>query len=326
MTISSAHRVPRPPSRWIALVVACTTLVVTGCTADPDADSPEELSVPTAAPSADEPDQTEEPGSPGRDAKTPADPEARASVRAAIISLLRANTGQFEVTVPFGDGVTITETGRYQVEPPAFESVRVQSSPEASVRLATRAVGDEQWVRLESLTSPEHDDVAWACWVSFDDIAALPDFPVELAQGQDGQPPAAVVSATYGIGRQEVGPGSLTGTTDLALAMSLVSSKFLLSTGIDPQGDAKVPATFSLVDRRLAEVSVPLADIPAAVEAAGGSFPRELDALAQAPGSIVTRFTDVGSPVTVGRPDPAVTLEIGDGEDYESAMRSCGGS
>jgi hypothetical protein len=73
-------------------------------------------------------------------------------------------------------------------------------------------------------------------------------------------------------------------------------------------------------------VSVPLADIPAAVEAAGGSFPRELDALAQAPGSIVTRFSDVGSPVTIGRPDPAVTLEIGDGEDYESAMRSCGGS
>jgi hypothetical protein len=302
-------------------IAVLMTAVASGCESGTgDAYDRDEPSTPAAPPA----DQPGDPGQPARTSKGPADPEARSSLRSAIISLLRANTGQFEVTIPFGDGVTISETGRYRIEPLAYESVRIQESPEATLRLATRAVGDEQWIRLESLTSQQGDDGAWPCWVSYDDIAAFPDFPVALSQGPGGQPPAAVVSATYGIGRQQLGVDSLAGTTDLALALGLVSSKFLLSTGIDPQGDATAPATFSLDDRTLAEVAVPLADIPTAVEAAGGSLPPELDALSQAPGAIVTRFTDVGSSVAISRPNREVTLELSEGDDYETAMRSCG--
>ena len=252
------------------------------------------------------------------------DPRARKALKTAVLGLLRANTGRYELDIPFGDGLSIRETGRYRITPLAFESVREQISPEGTLRITYRGVGDEMWFRMESLTSGQGEQPGWPCWVDYDDVHRLQEFPAELAQAPTGQPPAAVVSASWGTGRQRTGAASMEGTTDLATALGLVSSKLLVAAGVDPQGDAVVPATFALDGKVLTGVSVPLAELPAAIETAGGSLPPELGDLATLPGSIATRFADIGAAVDVAAPPVGERLAFTGAEDYEAAMRSCG--
>lgn len=142
--------------------------------------------------------------------------------------------------------------------------------------------------------------------------------------GPDGQPPAAVVAASYGIGRERLGPGSVAGTTDLALALGLMGAKALMASGIDPQGDATVPAAFTLAGGALAEVAVRLDEIPGAVDVAGGALPPELSELGEAEGVMRTRFTEVGAPVDLAPPADEEQLVLADPDDFEAAMASCG--
>ena len=190
--------------------------------------------------------------------------------------------------------------------------------------VAQRTIGDQQWMRLQSLTSDGEETTGWPCWVSSTDVARLPGSPLAELSGPDGQLPAAVVAASYGMGRERLGPGTVTGTTDLALALSLMGSKALLASGVDPQGDATVPATFTLVRGRLAEVAVRLGEIPGAVDAAGGALPPELAELGDAEGVMRTRFTEVGAPVDLAPPAAEEQLVLADPDDFDAAMASCG--
>lgn len=190
--------------------------------------------------------------------------------------------------------------------------------------VAQRSIRDQQWMRLKSLTSDDGETAGWPCWVSSADVARIPGSPLAQLAGPDGQPPAAVVAASYGIGRERLGPGSVTGTTDLALALGLMGSRALLASGVDPQGNATVPATFTLARGTLAEVAVRLDGIPGAVDAAGGKLPPELAELSAAEGVMTTRFTEVGSAVDLAAPAAAERLVLADPDDFEAAMASCG--
>ena len=314
-------------ARWrMSTSVVLAALTIGGCGNDGDvkgtADSaslttPAQPSEPSAEPSSDAPDVSDT-------TPTVTDPRARKALKSAILGLLRANTGRYELDIPFGDGLNIRETGRYQISPLAFDSVREQISPEGTVRIAYRGVGDGMWFRMEALTSDRGELRGWPCWVNYDDIAAMPEFPVELAQAPTGQPPAAVVSASWGMGERRMGATSIEGTTDLATALGLVNSKLLVAAGVDPQGDAVTPATFTLSGKMLAGIAVPLAELPTAIEAAGGILPAELGDLSTLPGSITTRFADLGASVSVKAPPIGKRLAITDAEDYETAMESCG--
>jgi hypothetical protein len=307
----------------MALIILLT---VSGCGNDADRDSTAGDSRATAPPNSsasDEVSQDAEASSEGT--QSVADPKARKALRSAIVRLLRANTGHFEVTVPFGSDSGSRERGQYQVRPVAYDGVRELTTPEGTVRFAYRGVGDEIWLRLESATSDEGRTPPWPCWVNYDDIADMPEFPIELASGPNGQPPSAIVAASYGVGQRVVDAHSIEGTMDLALALGLVSGKLLVASGIDAQGDDTAPATFSLDGQTLSGFTVPLADLPDAIEGAGGDLPPELESLAALPGGITTRFSDFGVPVNVQAPPAAERLTFMNADDIESAMRSCGG-
>lgn len=307
----------------VGLMVGCAGPAEDGgASADEVADAAADaLAEAEADPSADggpvdEPDQSTATRKP--------DPRARAAVKAAILGLLSANTARVDLEVPLGAGASIRERGSYRISPLAHDVVRELTSPEATMVVAQRTVGGQQWVRLESITTDQGDTEGWPCWVSSADVARIPGSPLAELPGPDGQPPAAVVAASYGIGREWRGPGAVTGTTDLALALSLLGAKALLASGVDPQGDATVPAAFTLVGGKLAEVAVRLDELPDAVEAAGGTLPPELDELAAAPGVMRTRFTEVGKAVDLAPPAAGEQLVLADPDDFETAMASCG--
>lgn len=251
-------------------------------------------------------------------------PEARQALRSAFRRLSRANTGHYEVEAPFGDGVSIREQGDYQLGPVAFETVRAQETPEGGMTLALVGVGDERWMRLESVTSGEGDSPGWPCWVDHSDLDKLGDLPLDLTAGPNGQPPSAITAASWGIGEEVVSRESIEGTTDLALTLGLLGGKFVAAAGIDPQAEDTVPATFTIDERVLSGFTVRLADLPDAIEAAGGDWESELGFLPEAPGDLTVRFSDVGVPVTVQAPPADERLEFSDAGDFEPAMRACG--
>jgi hypothetical protein len=312
-------------------VIAVTVGLLVGCSgpaedegasadevADAAADAVAEAEADSSADEApvEEPDESTATGKP--------DPRARAVLKAAILELLSANTARVDLEIPLGAGASIRERGTYRISPLAYDIVRELTSPEATMVVAQRTAGDQQWVRLESVTTDQGDTEGWPCWVSSADVARIPGSPLAELPGPDGQPPAAVVAASYGIGRERRGPGAVAGTTDLALALSLLGAKALLASGVDPQGDATVPAAFTLVGGKLAEVAVRLDELPDAVEAAGGTLPPELDELAEAPGVMRTRFTEVGKAVDLAAPAPGEQLVLADPDKFEAAMASCG--
>lgn len=253
-----------------------------------------------------------------------ADPRSRKALRAAFVRLARANTGHFEVTIPLGGDAMSYEQGKYQLNSAAFSVVREFTGPGESISFAYRGEGAETWIRLESVVSSGQDTPAWPCWVSHDDIASQDAFPPELVGGPTGQPPSAVVAASYGIGQRTISTSIIEGTIDLALTLGLMGGKVVMAAGIDVQADDTVPATFLLDADTLTGFSVALADLPEAVEAAGGDLPPELDGLSAMPGSIEARFYDIGESVDIAPPPPDEQLEFTDADDFEASMNSCG--
>jgi len=303
------------PQLTCAVVAAAVAIGLTGCSGSTEGtlDAHRSRGAERAADSS-EPAGASEPA---------VDPGARKAVKSAFRGLVRANTGRFDVDVPLGDGFTIREQGVYRLTPLAYDVTRVQTSPEGSIRMAYRGVGDERWVRMESATAAGESAPGWPCWVDFDDVSKLGG-SVDLSGGLDGQPPAAVVAASYGVGTSFVTPTSIDGTADLALTLGLLGSKTLAAFGVDPHGDATVPATFTTSGGTLAEIAVPFAELPSAIDDAGGELPAGLDALAQAPGAITIRFRDSGISVDVHAPPAEQIVTFEDADDFGAALQACG--
>jgi hypothetical protein len=256
-----------------------------------------------------------------------ADPEARKALRSGFIRLAQANTGRYEVEIPFGSEARIHERGEYRIRPLAFKTVRVQSSPEGSMTMAVVGVGNDRWIRLESVTNEDGNTQSWPCWVNYDDVAnaaTAADFPIDLDAGPDGQAPSAVVAASWGIGTEIITPESIGGTIDLTLTLGLLGARAIAAAGIDTQADSTVPASFSLDQRVLSGFTVRLADLPEAIEAAGGEMDPGLSGLSQAPGAIEAHFSAIGAPIDVQAPPAEERVKFRNDLDFEPAMRACG--
>jgi hypothetical protein len=256
-----------------------------------------------------------------------ADPKARRALRSAFVTLARGNSGRYEVEIPLGDRRTIREYGSYQLRPIAFETTRVYSGPGQNLAIALVGVGDDRWIRLTSVTVDDRPPKTWPCWVNYDDLAAAatpPDFPIDLAAGPSGQPPLAMVAASWGTGLQLGSSDSIRGTTDLTLALSMLGAKVVAAAGIDTQAETTVPASFFLHGGTLSGFAVRLDALPTAVEAAGGANHPAIQAMAGMQGSIDVRFSKVGAPVQVQAPPEDERVKLAGTVDFETAMRSCG--
>lgn len=116
------------------------------------------------------------------------DPRARAAVKAAILELVSANTARVDLDIPLGGGASIRERGTYRFSPLAHDLVRELTSPKGAMVVAQRTIGDQQWIRLQSLTSDGEETAGWPCWVSSADVARIPGSP--LAALRAGRPAA----------------------------------------------------------------------------------------------------------------------------------------
>lgn len=284
---------------------------------DGTAPSPESSS-PDPAPTADPT------SSPDRTAPAATDPAARKRLRSAFVRLMEANTATYTVRVPFGSAGSISERGRYQISPLSFDAARDLTSAGDGIRVSHRGVGERTWIRLTS-TGADSAATDWPCWVATDDLTGLaPEGAPDLPTGPPGQPPTAVVAASYGTGRQVVDAATVEGTIDLSLVLSLVSGKLLAVSGVDPQGDATVASTFRLDGPVLAGFDVELSELPAAITAAGGEVGPEIEGLGAVDGAISVRFTPAPGPLDVPPPAASDVLRVTSTASFAADMAACG--
>jgi hypothetical protein len=319
----------------MSVVVAC--LVVTSCGSDePDrASSPSGSPTPSPSPSSDQPDLSASPTFPNAaptNPDLPNDPAAAQAVEEGLHGLIGLGTGAYVVDVDLGPGTAIHEEGRYQIEPNAYQSTRHLVSPHGTVTFAYRAVGKDTWVRLEQAgTVSGGDSKAWPCWAHIGDPQVVAD-QLDLPLMATGQPPSALVAASYAVGLgfvdEEPGKelGNVLGTTDLVLSLALLNAKVVASSGLDPSSDATTLAYFTVRKGVLLGYTIGLRGLFSALEAAGGTLPDGIDPDGAVPGSIEVAFSDLGKPVTVQPPAADEVVELtADHDAFEDDLRSCGG-
>ena len=139
-----------------------------------------------------------------------------------------------------------------------------------------------------------------------------------------GLPPLALTTAVLGVGRRVVNLQTIEGAMNLAAALNLISAKVAVSTGVDLDGDAPVPATFTVRHTALAGYSVSMSDMRDAIDSAGGKVPNGFGELARLDATIDTTFDGLGLPVEVKRPAREEVVEFDSSEDFEAALDSCG--
>lgn len=292
-----------------------------------------------AATEAPEPTDTESsssadlPGSPGPTAKPErADPAARKLVRRGVANLVKANTGAYklEVVGRGGGGFSITEVGRYIIEPNASEFYRTLRGGELSATVAYKVVGEDSWMRLLSVGDGEKRST-WDCWVGVRDFIELPE-SAELVEnsaayiavpGNYGAPPNPVSILAWGKGERIVAERRAAGTTDLVTALGLLGGRLVQETGIDINSDARVPATFKVAyGGWLSAYDIEIDDLNDALrsEVGDGFWLGESDEHT----GISVFFGPVGEPVEIQPPSPEEVVDFAGFDSAESAMKACG--
>lgn len=320
--------------RTMLAAAGLTLGLVAGCSAAPD--QPRPSTAPSSA--SPSPSATSSPSaaSSASDSTLPAvpatselahDPSAAAEVRGAVRTLIEKNTGKYRLSVDLGDGAGILEQGVYQLQPRAFAMTRALSDPSGSVMFEFRGVGDRTWLRLTKPPLASQDP--WPCWVALDDLARVSgasDLDVGLAADQ---PPAALIAASYGVGREPAARpaalGNVLGTTDLVSALQLLDSRVVAKTGIEPTSTALVSTYFDVRGPLLHGFTIGLRGLFAAIEQAGGVSPA--DPSGAVPGTIEATFKAQGYPVRVAAPDAGAVVAVPAGGDADLAdlMATCGG-
>jgi hypothetical protein len=250
----------------------------------------------------------------------PNDPAAGRLVKAGLHGLIEPGTGSYTVDIVFGPGNAVHEEGSYEITPNAYESTRHLVSKEGVVTFAYRAVGDDTWMRLEQAAGVTGEDSnSWPCWAHIGDPQVVAD-QLGVPLGATGQPPYALTVASYAVGLgfvdvdQATGLGGVLGTTDLALALALLSNQAVAGSGLDPMSKATTLASFTVRKGALIGYSLGFRSMFQAVEAA------------TAAGSIKVGFTDLGKPVQVQAPADNEVVELtADQGAFEDDLRSCGG-
>jgi hypothetical protein len=211
---------------------------------------------------------------------------------------------QFSVTGE-GGGLVVSETGYYQVDPPASLSLRTGAAAEPR-HLTTTSEGTDLWFRGGQGTDLD------GCWAH---------------RGLDPQSPTSeLVPPSVQI---LFASAQLTGST-----ATTIDATVPLVAAAEPFGEVvmemllhletaygNVPVTFSVERGELTGYRVALDDVLAVGETAGiEPFPGLADLHLVAELSLL----DVGDPVTLGRPAPDEVVELGPRERVAHGLGRCG--
>jgi hypothetical protein len=220
--------------------------------------------------------------------------------------LREAGSGRWELSVTNGNGgAVVTETGYFQVDPPASLSVR-HGVAEAPRTLTTISQQADLWFRPGRRSSVD------GCWAH----RALD----EQTPSSQLVPPALQVFLT-----RILETASSDTTIDAAVPLLTAAAPFgetvlFMLRGLDA-GYGNVPVRFSVEAGELTGYTVALDDVLVVAEEAGvEAFPglAELDLVA------AMTLHDVGEPVTLAPPDPDYVVELGPQETVAEGVKRCG--
>ena len=280
--------------RLFVAMFAIGSLLSTASCADAPEGPTDSTEPPTAGPTSD----------PAADTAPPVDPAVKMEARRKIQALLRAGTASVSLAIPLGPGSSVRERAVYSIDPLAVDSLRTIEQDGATLRVHFLSAESRAWLRVEG-GSPNMQD--WACWVDVEDLALLGDLPFPASDLSGGPHAAAVLaSRSKGQRRSPTRDVLVDGTTDLATAVALLGgSKALGTFGLDPQDPGRVPVTLELGPEHLTSMEIVLADLPAALDAAGATPIMDISPITQVEESMTVSFDEIGEPVSI-RP-PAAT-------------------
>lgn len=304
--------------------------VVAGCggeegaqSARPKASASQRLSpASSASPSGTPPTASPSPTLPTGLPELGHDKQARKELRGALTRWIIANTGTFRLDAGF-TGAGIQEVGRYRLRPRAFDVTRFLSGVDGTLAIAYRGIGRRTWFRI--VEGPTAGQEAWPCWVDLGDMSEIRELAglPAMAPALPGQPPNALIAASYGIGREYSEAedlGTILGTTDLVLALSVLNSGRVDELGLDPSSTATVPTYFDVRDGTFHGYTIGLRGLFLAIEAAGGDAP--MDTSEPILGDITVRFEDQGTKVEVTPPRADKVIAFTDA--FKADMAACG--
>ncbi len=244
-------------------------------------------------------------------------PTAAQAVRAGITGLRDAGTATFTTHVDLS-GLTVDQDGAFTIPGQAQRSTYTISTGATMVEVRMLGVDAQVFVSY-----PDVDRTPTACFMTGDPerIAAISG--ADVAGLDAGLPTAAFVAASAtGGDYTSTSPdaSTVTGSVDLAQALSLVGAKLVDRLGLKA-GAHRVAATLTLRDGVLTGFTVAGPDLNKAAAKAGIPGGSTLFA----PDSVVEgAFDDLGSEVAVSAPPASrlVPLDAGDAA-LGSAARRC---
>ncbi|MBJ7357629.1 hypothetical protein, partial [Nocardioides sp.] len=220
--------------------------------------------------------------------------------------LQESGTGRWELSVSNGrGGAVVTETGYFQLDPPASLSAR-HGVAEAPRNLTTVSQGPDLWFRARIGSDLD------GCWAH----RALD----EQSPSSQLVPPALQVFLA-----RMVETGATATTIDAAVPLLTAAAPFgetvnLMLLGLDA-GYGNVPVRFSTADGELTGYTVALDDVLGVAQEAGVEpFPglTDLHLVAE------VQLADIGEPVSLTPPAPTVVVELGPRETVAEGLDRCG--
>jgi hypothetical protein len=229
----------------------------------------------------------------GRDAVQGAEADPAARLDAAVEQVLTSGRYRQTVTTPGLDDPYYEVTGAYDVDRRRFTADMAFWNPEAGEtrRIQHRFLGARGFQQAQGWRGP-----GAGCWLVFDRLG-----PRSRATAPTPAPvPDAVTALAGAIAESAVDGSVVTGTVDVAAAMSLMLPGYLRQQAQSQTGT--VPATFTLTeDGSLADWQVRGADLVPALDEAGQEVATGF-AAGLSTFTLQVAYDGVGEPVTVQSP------------------------
>lgn len=256
--------------------------------------------------------------------------EARRTLRRLQRELFRAGRGGFATQVRMGSGATAASIGRqgsYDVAGLRSDYEMTLDTPEGRMRMRTRSQGSDAWFSFLEL--PGQQPRA-RCWVHVDTEVVEEVTEVRLPGGPGLGFPAEVSGFATARVRGFNAAGDLTADADLYTVAGAFGGQTPTRLGIPLRSRARVPIVVDLYQGELVGWYVELADV---VEAAHREdyLPRPMarayrkSGTAGLEGRLDVDFEDTGRAWRFDPPPAGEVIEMGLGESFETAMRTCTG-
>lgn len=240
----------------------------------------------------------------GQDSTEPDGHSPRQALRDAVGALVKADTGHYrqELVVPdLQDQALVTVSGDYALSAQAASlDITIREPGESPLKLDGRIVG-----RTSYLHAPAWPAAIRDCWLRLDGPKLAEASGLSPEAGAVGQYPVALLALDSARGSRVASRGDVTGTVDLAAALSAVFPKATAQLKAAAQG-GRSTAHFELADGQLVGWTVEGADVLKALRAhAPASLPGQDTAEALRRVRASSAFTNLGgAPDDISPPPP----------------------